>query len=82
MKEIKIGDTVMVLDAGLLMLQRFAPKGSNPNNIGIVESIDEDLIIVNFPIGKEKISKHSQAAPYPFRDVRKIETPEWLKKLL
>jgi hypothetical protein len=49
------------------MLQRFAPKGSKPNNHGKVLEIWENgkTILVDFPIGDDDPEEHSQAAPYP-----------------
>jgi hypothetical protein len=60
---LKVGDKVVVMDPGLLMLQKFAPKGAKPNNVGIVSEIWEDGdILVEFPL---KGKGHSQVAPYP-----------------
>lgn len=82
-KIIKPGDCVFVNDVGLLLMQKFAPKGSNPNNIGIVEEIiDDDTVIVNFPIGNEKMADHSQSAPYTLKDLVKTKTPKWLSELI
>lgn len=67
MKEkLKVGDKVRVMDAGLLMLQKFAPKGAKPNNEGTVSEILEDGdLMIEFPIGDDDPKKHSQIAPYP-----------------
>ena len=59
MEEIKKGDLVQVDDPGLRMLQQFAPPGSAPNNVGVVDYIDNDLVFILFPNGD-----HSQLAPY------------------
>lgn len=68
--DLKVGDAVRVMDQGLLMLQRFAPKGAKPNNIGTVYEIWEDgTIEVEFPLEGEG---HSQNAPYPPHLVHKI----------
>lgn len=65
-KDIKAGDKVRVMDAGLLMLQKFAPPGAKPNNEGIVAEILEDGDLeINFPIGNDDPEKHSQASIYP-----------------
>lgn len=66
----KIGDKVEVIDAGLLMLQRFAPKKSEPNNVGkIAEILEDGSILVEFKLsGKD----HSQVAPYPADMVRRL----------
>ena len=62
----KIGDKVKVMDAGLLMLQKFAPPNAKPNNEGIIVSeIDKDTWEIEFPIGDDDIDEHSQVAPYP-----------------
>lgn len=71
-EELKVGDKVLVLDQGLLMLQQFAPKGSKPNNHGFVSEIIGDTILVEFPIGDDDIKDHSQVAPYHKSMVRKI----------
>ena len=67
----KIGDKVEVIDAGLLMLQRFAPKKSKPNNVGkIAEILEDGSILVEFNLsGKD----HSQVAPYPADMVRRLD---------
>lgn len=70
---IEEGDKVMVIDSGLLMLQKFAPKNSRPNNVGWVEEVCEDgkTILVKFPIGDDDPREHSQVAPYPKELVKK-----------
>jgi len=65
MDDLKVGDDVEVLDAGLAMLRRMCP-GMPPNHHGRVESINGDTIMVEFPNGD-----HSQSAPYPRSEVRK-----------
>lgn len=63
MSQLKKGDKVIVLDPGLLMLQKFAPPGAKPNNEGTVYDIWEDgTVEVEFPLDGED---HSQCAPYP-----------------
>ena len=65
-EQLKIGDKVRVMDAGLIMLQQFAPKGVKPNNEGVVSEILEDGdLVIEFPIGNDDPQKHSQVAPYP-----------------
>lgn len=65
-EKIKVGDKVRVMDQGLLMLQKFAPPGSKPNNEGIVAEILEDgELEINFPIGDDDPEEHSQASIYP-----------------
>ncbi|MGN6438500.1 MAG: hypothetical protein ACTHMM_18295 [Agriterribacter sp.] len=65
MPKFKVGDKVRVNDAGLIMLQKFAPPGAKPNNEGVVSEILEDGdLMIEFPIGDD-IKKHSQVAPYP-----------------
>lgn len=72
-KDLKVGDKVRVNDPGLLMMQKFAPPGSKPNNEGVVADIWEDgTIEVNFPIGDDDPEEHSQAAPYHPSIVQKI----------
>lgn len=61
-EKLKIGDKVRVMDQGLLMMQKFAPPGSKPNNEGTVSDILEDgTIEVEFPLEGQG---HSQCAPY------------------
>lgn len=74
-KEIKIGDKVRVMDAGLLMMQKFAPPNAKPNNEGIVSEIWDDDYLIDFPIGDDDPDKHSQAAPYPKNICHKINQP-------
>lgn len=70
MEQLQKGDKVRVMDQGLLMLQKFAPPGSKPNNEGTVADIWEDgTIEVEFPLEGEN---HSQVAPYPPSIVHKI----------
>lgn len=65
-EQLQVGDKVRVNDPGLLMMQRFAPPGSRPNNEGVVNEILEDGgIMVEFPIGNDDPKEHSQVAPYP-----------------
>ena len=60
------GDIVEVMDPGLLALQKFAPKGARPNNIGIIQEVmDDGDLLIAFPIGDAPMSEHSQVAPYP-----------------
>lgn len=62
---IKIGDKVRVNDPGLIMLQKFAPPGAKLNNEGFVREIDDDgFAMIEFPIGDDDMSEHSQCAPY------------------
>lgn len=64
--KLKIGDKVAVMDQGLLMLQRFAPPNSKPNNHGVISGeIDSDTWEIEFPIGDDDPEEHSQVAPYP-----------------
>lgn len=63
---LKVGDKVRVNDPGLLLLQRFAPIGVPPNNVGVISRIMEDgYVEVEFPIGDDDPKEHSQVAPYP-----------------
>ncbi len=75
--EIKVGDPVLVVDQGLLMLQKFAPKNAFPNNYGRVSEIWDDRYLVEFPLRDENnklgYDKHSQVAPYPKNIVQKRE---------
>jgi hypothetical protein len=65
-KELQVGDKVRVMDQGLLMLQKFAPKGAKPNNEGVISEILEDgALLIEFPIGDDDPKEHSQVAPYP-----------------
>ena len=71
MKDFEIGDKVLVLDQGLLALQKFFPK-SKPNNYGkVAEILSDGSIMVEFQIGKKK-DNHSQVAPYPKHLVKHI----------
>lgn len=71
-QELKIGDEVDVMDEGLLMLQKFAPKGAKPNNRGKISDIWADgTIEVEFPLDGEN---HSQVAPYPPHVVKKVNS--------
>ena len=64
--QLKPGVWVAVMDQGLLMLQQFAPPGSKPNNVGRIKEIAPDgQFVIEFPIGNDKMSEHSQIAPYP-----------------
>ena len=74
-EELKVGDPVLVIDQGLLMVQKFAP--SFPNNYGKISEIwDHDYLVV-FPLRDENnklgYDKHSQVAPYPKHLVQKRE---------
>lgn len=65
-KTLEVGNWVKVMDHGLLMLQQFAPEGAKPNNEArITEFLEGNLVMLEFPIGDDKMSEHSQAAPYP-----------------
>lgn len=59
------GKKVVVMDQGLIMLQRFAPPGARPNNVGWVDSVEGNTVYVKFPIGDDNPEEHSQLAPYP-----------------
>ena len=66
MKDLTKGEKVEVIDTGLIMIQKFAPKNSRPNNVGWVEGVcDDGTILVKFPIGDDDPEEHSQVAPYP-----------------
>lgn len=69
MDDLKVGDDVEVLDAGLAMLRRLCPD-QPPNHHGRVEAIDGDMITVEFPIDGS-YDGHSQSAPYSRSEVRK-----------
>lgn len=66
----EVGDIVEVNDGGLIMLQRFAPKGSIPNNQGVIKEITTTEYYVLFPIGRDNPKEHSQLSPYPKHQVR------------
>jgi hypothetical protein len=71
--QLKVGDKVRVMDQGLLILQKFAPPGSKPNNEGVVSEILEDGdLLIEFPIGDDDPKGHSQVAPYPATICHKI----------
>lgn len=71
--KLKVGDKVRVMDQGLLRMQKFAPPGARPNNEGVVsEILEDDEVVVDFPIGDDDPSKHSQSAPYPANICHKI----------
>jgi len=72
----KVGDPVEVLDPGLAQLRgllaSFGGKSkAMPNNHGwVYEILDNDEIMVEFPIGNDDPDEHSQVAPYPAHMVR------------
>jgi hypothetical protein len=76
-EEMKVGDTVLVVDQGLLMIQKFMPKNSFPNNYGRISEIWDNEYLVEFPLRDENnklgYDKHSQVAPYPKDMVQKRE---------
>jgi hypothetical protein len=81
-----VGEYVGVADQGLLMIQKFAPKNSFPNNYGKVEELwDDGKVLISFPLkdenGKLGYDKHSQVAPYPESIVFKREATGFEKKL-
>lgn len=77
-KPIKKGDWVRVYDPGLLMLQRFDPPGSRPNNEARVYRFDDDgTVEVAFPLGDDPIEVHSQASLYQPHELTVIEKPAW-----
>jgi len=67
--QIKIGDKVKVLDPGLARLRAIMKQITGkeiPNHLGIAQEINDDgYIMVQFPIGDDDPSEHSQIAPYP-----------------
>lgn len=68
MNKLKVGDEVMVQDAGLHQLYAIASKSNpdlRPSYFGWVNEINEKHILVEFPIGDEDPKEHSQVAPYP-----------------
>ena len=72
MSDLKIGDSVEVLDEGLAMLRQIMGPNAKPNHYGFVSEIWEDgTILVEFPIGDDPIEEHSQVAPYPPNQVIK-----------
>jgi hypothetical protein len=76
MENLKIGDKVEVMDAGLAMLnatmERITGKKQKPNNYGVVSEIEDGgkTILVEFPIGDDDPEEHSQVAPYPSHQVK------------
>lgn len=66
MSGLEIGDEVEVEDEGLAMLRRICPK-MPPNHHGRVESVHNDIVMVEFPI--DGGYDHSQIAPYPIAKV-------------
>jgi len=71
-RELQVGDPVMVMDPGLIILQRFALPNSKPNNEGTISEIWDNgkTILVDFPIGDDDPKEHSQVAPYPVEMVK------------
>lgn len=71
-RKLQIGDPVIVMDIGLITLQRFASPNSKPNNEGTVLEIWDNgkTILVEFPIGDDDPKKHSQVAPYQVEMVK------------
>jgi hypothetical protein len=69
MRDLKIGDKVIVLDQGLIMMYNMMKKFDSdckPNNQGWIEEFyDDGTILVKFPIGDDDPNEHSQVAPYP-----------------
>ena len=80
MSNIKTGDWVVVLDQGLIAMQRFAPKNALPNNVGRVRSQEDGMYFIEFPIGKDKISEHSQLVPYPMHLCHKTIKPKGVRQ--
>lgn len=73
MDTLRIGDKVAVKDKGLEMLRQFAPQGAKPNNHGVIaEILDEETVLIEFPIGDDDMSEHSQSAPYSIYQVSKL----------
>lgn len=70
---LKKGDFVIVFDTGLMMLQRFAPPGSFPNNFGVINEVRETDADVWFPIDGDLTYQHSQCVPYPKFQLKKRE---------
>lgn len=74
MNKFKVGDKVKVIDPGLLQLMALMKQMGQdvkPNNEGIVHEILEDgEYMIDFPIGDDDPSKHSQIAPYPEHLIR------------
>jgi len=69
----------MVLDEGLIMLYQtmkiFDPK-AKPSNQGWVEKfLDDNTILVKFPIGDDDPEEHAQVAPYP---KSKVIKKDWI----
>lgn len=63
MKELHVGDPVIVFDPFLLRLNQMSGR---IHNKGWVNEICEDgEIMVEFPIGNDNPDEHSQVSPYP-----------------
>ena len=62
---LKIGDKVKVNDPGLAMMRKI--MGGKPNHHGVVTEIWDEgkTLLIDFPIGNDDPSEHSQVAPYP-----------------
>jgi len=70
-RELKVGDKVGVLDVGLLQLMALMPDAP-PNNVGFIKELnygDSGNFLIEFPIGDESISEHSQVAPYARHEI-------------
>jgi len=73
-EKFNIGDDVEVMDEGLLMLQKFAPAGAKPNNIGkIKEKLPDGDWLIEFSIGDNDPEKHSQVSPYEQSKLKKLK---------
>ncbi len=72
-EELKIGDKVEVMDAGLEMLRQLMGPKARPNHHGTVAELwDDGTILVEFPIpGHSGAKAHSQVAPYPSDQVKR-----------
>ena len=74
-KGFEIDEEVIVNDPGLIRLMELMKSfGSEvkPNNIGFIrEFLDDGTVMIEFPIGDDDISEHSQMAPYPIAMLKK-----------
>lgn len=81
MQKLQAGDWVSINDVGLNMLMKFKPADAKPINIGKVVSIaDGGYAEIEFPIGDDKMSEHSQISFYHLSDCTKIDKPDYINE--
>ncbi len=82
-EKLKPGVCVLVEDFGLAALRGIMGSDAPPNHVGIISTDpwdDEDTYLIEFPIGDDPISEHSQVAPFPKHQVREVSQSDPLYK--